>query len=525
MTDPKKGLADAKKAPAGNGIQPLYTVRLARTELEDVDAAVLWVHTLTQSETLSFDSYNRFINRVLCNADDESARITGIQVQSGLDPYELLKTATEAFLLTNVGTWDGQDMSNGALATMLERNKWLGGLKESGVGLTEGATEEAEARGYGIGADDLGLNSLQRYLSSHHTSYLDAILPHLGASSSAQGGGPCQFIAATDASLPCLLELIWSYWHEEGMLSQTLNAIARRFQNVRRPGGANDPLAELELAPLRPLSTLLWGYVNDEQQRLSVRRRAYEYQHHYGLSLVGKATEGLSPADSRSRFIEAFHELLRRCAQFYLQDDDATVTADAFPILQALKEVHLVLAEGAHNQFRDLPWTARAEMLMEQWLLARPEMRDFLRGRWMMPYPEPWMGGVDAMKRVQGWSDTSVLHFRDLGTYGERLLLSIRYYAWMNTNNQQVARTWARFWRPEVQSYLHAYRVVTGVDLAGLDYADATMPSELLQRRLAEQRRYSMGNGMGGNGETVGALSAATSAMTTVRLRGRRERT
>jgi len=38
--------------------------------------------------------------------------------------------------------------------------------------------------------------------------------------------------------------------------------------------------------------------------------------------------------------------------------------ADAFPVLNALREVHLLLAEGAHNQYGDLPWTARHEMLM-----------------------------------------------------------------------------------------------------------------------------------------------------------------
>ena len=52
--------------------------------------------------------------------------------------------------------------------------------------------------------------------------------------------------------------------------------------------------------------------------------------------------------------------------------------ADAFPVLNALREVHLLLAEGANNQYRDLPWTARGEMLMQQWLLARPEFREFL---------------------------------------------------------------------------------------------------------------------------------------------------
>src|SRR5262249_34008981 len=59
---------------------------------------------------------------------------------------------------------------------------------------------------------------------------------------------------------PCLLELIWSYWQEEGMLTQTMNAITRRFQNVRAPL-ANDPLANTEIDPLRPLNNVLWGYV------------------------------------------------------------------------------------------------------------------------------------------------------------------------------------------------------------------------------------------------------------------------
>ena len=37
------------------------------------------------------------------------------------------------------------------------------------------------------------------------------------------------------------------------------------------------------------------------------------------------------------------------------------------------------------------------------------------------------MDRVDAMKKLQGWTDTSVLHFRNLGVFGEQILLSIRY--------------------------------------------------------------------------------------------------
>jgi len=87
----------------------------------------------------------------------------------------------------------------------------------------------------------------------------------------------------------------------------------------------------------------------------------------------------LRSADSRSKFLEAFHHLLHRCSIFYKEDNDTTVIADGFALLNALQEVHILLAEGANNQFGDLPWTARAEMLMQQWLLSRPEMRDVTR--------------------------------------------------------------------------------------------------------------------------------------------------
>jgi hypothetical protein len=293
---------------------------------------------------------------------------------------------------------------------------------------------------------------------------------------------------------PCLLELIWSYWHEEGMLVQTMNTITRRFQNVRSPV-RQDPLSNLEMDPLRPLNNLFWGYIQDEQHRLTVGRRNYEYDHHYGLRLEGKAVRNFRPVDTRSKFLEAFHQLLRLCTVFFKEDDDTTVKADAFPVLNALKEVHLILSQGAHNQFGDLPSTARIEMLMQQWLLARPEFREFLPTRIMVAYPEPWMDRVDAMKKLQGWDDTSVLHFRNLGMFGEQLLLSIRWGHWSDEFEPVKALNWARFFRPQAQGYIHAYRAVTGVDLSAdptiSSRVDSTLPSVLLKQRLAAQQRAS----------------------------------
>jgi hypothetical protein len=349
--------------------------------------------------------------------------------------------------------------------------------------------------GTGAGSVDPGelQDTLEDFLGKDRSSYLRAIIEGFSP------GGPIPASPFCTVSIglgPCLLELIWSYWMEEGMLAQTINAVALRFQNVRA-GNGRDPLTDLAIDPLRPLGGFLWGYLQDQPHRLSVVRRAYEYNSQYGLTLYGRAVPRLRPADPRSKFLEAFHNLLHQTAAFYHEAADQTVTPDAFPLLVALKDVHLVLSEGAHNQFRDLPWTARVEMLLQQWMLARPEMREFLRGRFMSSYPEGWMGAVDSMKRLQGWTDASVLHFRDLAAYGERLLLSIRYVDWNSIGDPDAAFDWAVAWRQEVQGYIHAYRVVTGVHLSD-EMVDVRrverdprylQPSQHLRHRLLEQRR------------------------------------
>ena len=257
-----------------------------------------------------------------------------------------------------------------------------------------------------------------------------------------QGSDPvsrCYGILRDKLRCPCLLELIWSYWQEEGMLVQTMNAITRRFQNMRGPL-ANDPLANLEVDPLRPLNNLLWGYMQDEQHRLSVVRRNYEYDHHYGLRLAGKAVDNAAHGRQPVEIPRSVPHAAEHRSRLLQAGRRHHVVADAFPVLNALKEAHLILSQGAHNQFGDLPSTARIEMLMQQWILARPEFREFLPTRIMVAYPEPWMDRVDAMKKLQGWTDTSVLHFRNLAIFGEQVILAVRYGNWNERQRAGAAR-------------------------------------------------------------------------------------
>jgi hypothetical protein len=485
--------------PAPAGPLPIKIegpVRFGRPEALDPaqDAAVAFYAAIrNRCEAVSFNQYDKFISDVMCNKNDvipkvkdnEKCNVQAPAVQEliklkkenildapfhGVDAFNLLKLATEAFLLLECGVMI-EDIEDGEVPG-LELSRIAGSFNLTDV--KEKIKEYLQPRG--------GLPYLERIV--------DALFPDYKGKN-IELSPFCAGILKNRFTCPCLIELIWSYWHEEGMLAQTMNAVSLRFQN-RRAFSGRDPLAHFEIDPLRPLNNLLWGYVQDEQQGhlLSVKRRAYEYDHHYGLRLYGKAVQDLRTADSRSKFIEAYHSLLHLCSIFYKEEANTMVIPDGFPILNALKEVNLIIAQGAHNQFGDLPWTARKEMLIQEWLLARPEMREFLGGRVMVPYQEKWMDRVDTMKKLQGWSDVSVTHFHDLASFGEQILLSIRYWKWSDVTNDVDAKNWANYWKPEIQGYIHAYRAATGVDLTAAtasNKVDSTLPSEHLQRRLAMQ--------------------------------------
>lgn len=481
----------------------------------------LWLLILKGTEAISFDNYMKHMDFIFCGTD-------GIQNKQELgkvlynlkgrrllpftdtDAYRSLKVATEAFLMVNCGVSNYGSFSSRDVEELYNRVT----LKNGDVDRSDLDKFWGQYLVHTNGTDEKVLP----YLAIIRRKLGDQGIKNISMDQALdlfdeEGNRDmkktnCVGIISDKLSNPCFLELIWSYWHEESMMVQGISAICRRFQNLRGNGNGNkngngkmsvngngkmngygyDPLANLEIDPLRPLNNVIWGYIQDEQHRLSVRRRTLEYDHHYGISLHGKAVGTLPTADSRSKFIEAFHHLLNTTLRFYKQLDDTTVVADGFPILNALKEVHLILSEGAHNQFGDLPSTARIEMLMQQWLLARPEFREFLPTRIMVAYPEAWMDRVASMNSLQNWTKTSVLHFRDLGVFGEQLLLSVRFGNWASVSDRNQAANWAKFWREQIQGYVHAYRAVTGIDLSlEVGKIDGQQPSVHLLRRLKEQ--------------------------------------
>lgn len=457
-----------------------------RTRRARTSDQILWTIIRDRTDAIGFDPYDEFITGVMCDEqllDDDERVPVGLKTPfTDVESYYLLKMATERFLMQEVGVFPAAALSPETVLDELFPEDGAGTEDEQRLRREKAALRRREeARRLGFPVTREALEQLrEEYFADLLTTPVErnAVLPYLEVIRRKLADIPLKNHEVTPSNCygvlpgrlagPLALELIWNYWMEEAGLVQTLNLISYRFQNRRSPG--RDALTRFDLDPLRPLSNLLWGYVQDEPHRLSVPRRAYEYDHQYGLRLVGKAVPQLDAADSRTKFLEGYHGLLHACSQLFLQDDDTTVIADGFPVMNALREVHLILAEGAHNQFGDLPSTARVEMLIQQWLVARPEIRDYLGSRVMVPYTERWMDRVEAMRSLQGWNGASITHFRDLAVHGEQLVLSIRYGNWNAVNDPDHAVNWARYWRPEIQRYVHAYRGVTGVDLtAGID--------------------------------------------------------
>ncbi|WP_439380761.1 hypothetical protein [Amycolatopsis lexingtonensis] len=449
-------------------------VTLKRAQVPPTEDQSLWVAIRNSTTAIGFENFSRFVDQVMCG--DTPGQLSGrdrralanVERRTALpfpnvNRYRLLKAATEVFLMVNCGVdrrvFDGVDVAE-------ESRRLNRTVSKNDI--------EREFRDYLVQVDrgnGGGTLDVLPYLGLIRLQLRDVAVT--GKANDDEDAEACFGILADKLVHPCFLELIWSFWTDEAGPLQALRAISWRFQNRAAGSPRRDPLATMDIDPLRPLNNLVWGWIQDEQHRLTMSRRAYEYDHAYGLELSTRQGPPVRGVDSRSRFLDAFHNLLSLCEVFYRCDDDTTVIADGFGMLNALKETHLLLTQGAHNQYGDLPWTARHEMLMAEWILARPELKDFLSTRTMVAYQEPWMDRVEAMNRLQHWTDVSVQHFRDLAVFGEQLLLSIRFAAWSVVINPENAAQWARYFRAEVKGYIYAYRAVSGVDLTRRDAAPA----------------------------------------------------
>ncbi len=328
------------------------SVTMKRAAVAPTSDQALWVAIRNSTEALSFDSYSDFLETVLCGNGTGSglgtAHGSGPKSRIALpfpnvDQYRLLKATTEVFLMTHCGV----DLDDFSGVDLDEESKRLN--RELEVGDLEDQMRRYLVPVAGDGEDI----DVLPYLGLIRRQLRDVAV--IGGDDDDHATEICYGILAEKLTHPCFLELIHEYWLDEANVVRAINSVNRRFQNrmPKRPG--RDPLSSLDVDPLRPLNALLWGLVQDQQHRLTTVRRAYEYDHAYGLVLSTKPGPPVRGADSRSRFMQAFHTLLSLCSDFYTHDDNTTVIADGFGVLNALKETHLLLHRGRAQRVREPP--------------------------------------------------------------------------------------------------------------------------------------------------------------------------
>ena len=218
--------AEVQVRPLSRG--DVLPVTLRRSTALRTGDQILWSLIRERTGALSFTGggYKLFVDKVLCDPDSATnsrvhdrlaPRVKELGTHSyGMAAYELLKMATEVYLLIECGV---------ALDKSFDRAGF-------------DVNSETARLGERISVTELR-NRLNRYFHSGRLPYLDRVVEAVFPDGRTDVDSIfCPGALSSRVTAPCLLELIWSYWHEEGMLVQTMNAVARRFQNVRAPGVA-----------------------------------------------------------------------------------------------------------------------------------------------------------------------------------------------------------------------------------------------------------------------------------------------
>lgn len=217
-----------------------------------------FVRLLDSSKSIGFGAYRDFIDQVFHCKDREgldpkkpcydklagdSSKLRRLErelTDHGVGAYELLRTATEAFLLFRCCVRPCPPEDRG-WPLNYQTNPDLGDYRK----LASVDWQELFCK----------------YLGNQRLPYIqrviDTAFPEYGISERPLDQRFCaDVLLRSRVDNPCFMELIWNYWHEEGMLVQSINAVSRRFQNLRAPG-VRDPLAHMEIDPLRPLNNIL----------------------------------------------------------------------------------------------------------------------------------------------------------------------------------------------------------------------------------------------------------------------------
>lgn len=290
------------------------------------------------------------------------------------------------------------------------------------------------------------------------------LAPAAGATAPSRSG--------SSSTSPLFVEPIWSFWQDASQLLLVTRAVVGQLLGVAASQSGELGLGDLRASLPTGLAAVLREWFDKTGEDPGDYQRAEVYRRFYGLL----PALSVGPGPTQSPIIELSHAALVEAAGVDRFTDGAN-TYEAGRLAPLLRQVHVALAEAVSQpvqggatvdvlrRFVALQSVGREDMLIAQWIMNQPEVRDAgLQSLVLVAYPEMWMATLDAARARLGMLGALSVYHDELARSAEALLLSIRF-ADPRAIDDAFALDWARFWRPEVRTYLGAFRRVTGGDI------------------------------------------------------------
>lgn len=312
---------------------------------------------------------------------------------------------------------------------------------------------------------------------------------------------------------PPMYDLIWNYWMSLAGLTETMNAVVDCYR--RKSNERTALLSDVRFDLLRPIGNLLSGYARDTEIPITHEEYLVELQAQYGLVLPEHAGLDIQPTQTDTSFLGALHNVIGGSGKLLRDRLNKTLSIDTHSLGRTLGNMNVRLAMGAHNQLWEVTRRIRRDMLVQQWILSRPEVTEFLRVPAMVDMKEGWMSALAAYrdrKNQQSWSTARsgnygnvsgnssqsalvVQQFHRLACKSEIMVLGARWGGWSDEDLVgKSAEGWLNEVQHDIKDYISDYREVTRLVNLDVETAD---PQALALREM--QPLQFLGSQAGGN--------------------------
>lgn len=482
-------------------VEPLVHVSLKSEATPYTKDQIVWMAIRGGAKSASYSGFNTFVENLFSDTYTAfgNKAIENSFKYSHIQPSDYGWQNTYPFIKAAATLYMERAKIKDAITTELvgdeKRRIGDGGINESQL-----KNDLVDYLGSTVPTELSSLPYLQRVIQRVSSELLKSINESTGVGNSRiTGDFTCEYLRQR-LQRPPMYDLIWSYWMSLAGLTETMNAVVDCYR--RKSNERTALLSDVRFDLLRPIGNLLSGYARDTEIPITHEEYLVELQAQYGLMLPEHAELDIQGMQSDTSFLGALHNVIGGSGKLLRDRLNKTLDVDTHSLGRILGNMNVRLAMGAHNQLWEVTRRIRRDMLVQQWILSRPEVTEFLRVPAMVDMREGWMSALAAYRdrknqqsrsasrsgnygSVSGNSSQSALvvqQFHRLACKSEIMVLGARWGGWSNEDMVgKSAEGWLNEVQHDIKDYISDYREVTRLVNLDVETAD---PQALALREM-----------------------------------------